>query len=73
MGCTLTGCTVYHLLVEFRIKLNRNFLYFFVQIAQRMAKQAQMLLREQFRDIPITIDSVRESDSRSEGMGQGIM
>ena len=46
---------------------------FIVQIAQRMAKQAQMLLRGLFRDVPVTIDSVRESDSRSEGMGQGIM
>jgi hypothetical protein len=38
-----------------------------------MAKQAQMLLKEKFSDIPIMIDSVRESDSRSEGMGQGIL
>ncbi|CAB4007023.1 RNA 3 -terminal phosphate cyclase [Paramuricea clavata] len=44
-----------------------------VKIAQRMAKQAQILLKEKFSDIPITIDSVRESDSRSEGMGQGIL
>ena len=44
-----------------------------VKIAQRMAKQAQMLLKEMFNDISITIDSVHESASRSEGMGQGIL
>lgn len=38
-----------------------------------MAKQAQMTLKQAFSDIPITIDSLREADSRSEGMGQGIL
>lgn len=38
-----------------------------------MAKQALKSLKKRFNDIPIMIDSARELDSRSEGMGQGIL
>ncbi|XP_028416632.1 RNA 3'-terminal phosphate cyclase-like [Dendronephthya gigantea] len=44
-----------------------------IKIAQIMAKKAQVSLKQIFTDIPIMIDSVRESNSRSEGMGQGIL
>ncbi|XP_046841449.1 RNA 3'-terminal phosphate cyclase-like isoform X2 [Xenia sp. Carnegie-2017] len=44
-----------------------------IKIAQKMARQALKSLKKRFNDIPIMIDSARELDSRSEGMGQGIL
>ena len=44
-----------------------------IQIAQVMAKQAHQMLKTQFPQVPLDIDSRRDRDCRSEGTGQGLM
>ncbi|XP_058962099.2 RNA 3'-terminal phosphate cyclase-like [Pocillopora verrucosa] len=44
-----------------------------VRIAQVMAKQAHQMLKTQFPQVPLDIDSRRDRDCRSEGTGQGLM
>ena len=43
------------------------------QIAQVMAKLAHQMLKTQFPQVPLDIDSRRDRDCRSEGTGQGLM
>ena len=38
-----------------------------------MAKEAHNILKKRYSHIPIVIDSLRESNSRADGMGQGLL
>ena len=57
-----------------RLKLGINvWVELSFKVAQVMSKSASTFLKKKFRGIPVEIDSIRHSDNRAEGTGQGIL